>query len=66
MIVFVDHFSKYIWIYLSANKEAVTVLKCIKDVFNSLDASLPEYFHTDNGPEFIAKIVGDYLVSLGI
>lgn len=40
MIVFIDHFSKYAWIYLSKDKEAKSVLKylsdCLRDIENKV------------------------------
>ena len=59
MVVLVDHFSKFMWVYLTEDKTALTILDCIKDV---IDVKLhgrnpPQYLNTDNGPEFISDIL---------
>ena len=59
----IDHFSKYAWAIPIKNKEAITVRNAIANVFIQ---GHPEIIQSDNGKEFINKILDEYLSGINI
>ena len=59
LLCIVDHFSKFAKTYLQISKESKEVLENIKNYIN--EVGTPEIIQTDNGGEFIANIIKNYL-----
>ena len=55
----IDHFSKYAKTYLMITKSSEEVLKNLKSFINEIGT--PHIIQTDNGGEFTAKIIKNYL-----
>ena len=55
----IDHFSKYAKTYLMKTKSSEEVLKYLKSFINEIGT--PHIIQTDNGGEFTAKIIKNYL-----
>lgn len=52
-------FSKYTWLFPLVNKEAAGILHVIQFLFEK--EGFPDIFHSDNGKEFVANIVKNFL-----
>ena len=63
LLTCVDHFSKYAWAIPIKNKEAITVRNAIAQVFIQ---GYPEILQSDNGREFVNKILDAYLISINV
>ena len=57
----VDHFSKYMWFYPLKDKGEEGVNAALRDLFgpDGKNLPIPGRFHTDNGSEFINKLMED-------
>ena len=60
----IDHFSKFGFSFLLKNKNAKTILDCIKECFSKYGN--PDEFGSDNGKEFSNKNLNEYLKSNNI
>ncbi len=65
MLVVVDEFSREcLAIDVARRLNSTDVLDCLGELFVS--RGLPDYIRSDNGPEFTAKAVRDWLQKLGV
>ena len=58
LLIIIDHFSKYGWIYCIPDKSMDTVFLKIKQAFAQF--MLPKILYTDNGAEFKNKLIKSY------
>jgi len=49
-----DHFAKYLWSFLIPAKDAKSVARCLKTIFD--DGHIPKMLHSDNGGEFKGEV----------
>lgn len=59
LLCIIDHFSKYAKTFLMETKEAKEVLKYLKIYIDTIGT--PKIIQSDNGGEFTAKIIKDFL-----
>ena len=59
--IFIDVFSRYLYVAPMKNKSTKETLKAIKEVLRESHPNQPETIHTDAGKEFVGKEVEDYL-----
>ncbi|CAF0723680.1 unnamed protein product [Adineta steineri] len=52
-----DHFTKFSWLYALPSKEAINVANNLRNIFYTF--GLPKILQSDNGKEFVAKIILD-------
>ncbi len=65
MLVVVDEFSREcLAIEVARRLNSTDVLDCLGELF--VNRGLPDYIRSDNGPEFTAKAVRDWLQKLGV
>jgi hypothetical protein len=64
LLVVVDVFTRYAWIFPLENKTSASVLHALKECFKHLGP--PRKVRTDSGKEFMANQIQNYLKSLGI
>jgi putative transposase len=65
MLNIIDEFTREcLAIRVDRHIEAVDVIETLKDLF--INRGLPEYIRSDNGPEFIAEIIRDWLKDLNV
>ena len=65
MLVVVDEFSREcLAIEVARRLNSIDVLDCLGELFVS--RGLPDYIRSDNGPEFTAQAVRDWLEKLGV
>lgn len=64
ILMCIDVFSKFGWAIPIKNKSAISVLEAIKTILSS--KRIPERIHTDEGKEFLNKLVKNYLNNLHI
>ena len=58
-----DHFAKYLWSFLIPAKNAKSVARCLRTMFN--DGHIPKMLHSDNGGEFkgeVKKLLSEYSI----
>ena len=66
-ITFIDHFSRYCWVYIIKNKSDVfSTFKNWKNMVENLYERKIKRFRSDNGGEFCSKEFEDYMLSEGI
>ena len=58
LLTCIEHFSKYAWAILIRNKESITVVNAIAQVFIF---DYPELIQSDNWKEFTNKTLNAYL-----
>ena len=66
-VTFIDHKSRYTWIYLIKNKSET--LSCFKEFVSLIENQLGKrikILRTDNGGEYTSNVFEDYLKTLGI
>ena len=59
LAVFIDIFSRYIWVEPMKTKRPAEMVRVLKRVFS--EGRKPEYMRTDKGSEFIGGVVSRYL-----
>ena len=64
LLVIVDEFSRFPFVYPSKDTSSATVIKHLGNLFSVF--GLPGYVHSDNGSGFISKDFISYLSSLGV
>jgi len=65
MLTVIDEFSRHcLAIMVDRHIKGIDMLYCMADLF--LMHGEPEHIHSDNGPEFTAKMVRDWLKDIGV
>ena len=62
ILVVQDHFTKYVWLRVLPSQDGIHVAQALYDIF--ADFQCPATLHTDNGSEFINRLVESLDVSL--
>lgn len=60
LLICIDVLSKYVWVCPLQNKTNVSIVKAFESLFEKTDRR-PLTIQSDNGKEFVGKIVKDYL-----
>ena len=64
LLCIIDQFSKYGLAYIIQNKKAENILSCLKDFI--IKNRIPQKIHTDNGKEFVNKLLIEYCINNNI
>jgi Integrase core domain len=66
-IIFIDYFSRVIWVYLMNNKSEMC--DCFKKMYRSIQTqywTLVKMLRSDNGIKYTNRTFGEYLLTKGI
>ena len=63
LLTCIDHFLKYVWTIPIKNKEVIIVWNAIAQVFIQ---GYPEIIQSDNGREFVNRILHTYLICINV
>lgn len=64
LLVLVDEFSRFPFVFPCANMYSSTVISCLKQLFSLF--GMPAYVHSDRGSQFMSKEVSDFLMNSGV
>ena len=64
ILVIIDHFTKFVQAYLAKNQKAVTIAKLVLDFIRRY--GFPEKFHSDQGQNFVGKVMKNLYKLTGI
>ena len=64
LLCIIDQFSEYGLTYIIQNKKAENILSCLKDFI--VKNGIPQKINTDNGKEFVNKLLIDYCINNNI
>lgn len=64
LLVIVDEYSRFPFLYSCPDMQTSTVIKCLELLFSM--TGMPDYIHSDRGRSFISQELKEYLLGKGV
>ena len=64
ILVIVDTFTRWVELYRTTDATSLSAAKCLLKYFRRFGA--PHHLRSDNGPHFIAEIIREFLLLIGV